>query len=288
MNETGGLFTGPPVPRCGPAPAVSRLLRVNPHEAGAVHEVAVAGNNAPAAEVGGVGNVGVGRDKQMAGGQVFHEPALPLVEQINTLGVIGLTLHRVEEILLLLAVELHKVQRLADAEAGEQGGVNIVDGAPAGVADVIDMALGDVGGEGSGIHGLQHEADTGLGHIGLEDGHNTVHVGQRALVGDGNHSLASAKMHWENIKSKLSDEKRENHSARYALVEIENIFDDSLHFEPIHRLILGAKGDFLIKLKQEIKGDYISKAYEGSECLEISMNPNAILALKDIQNFIDK
>ena len=109
-----------------------------------------------------------------------------------------------------------------------------------------------------------------------------------ALVGDGNHSLASAKMHWENIKSKLSDEKRENHSARYALVEIENIFDDSLHFEPIHRLILGAKGDFLIKLKQEIKGDYISKAYEGSECLEISMNPNAILALKDIQNFIDK
>ena len=108
------------------------------------------------------------------------------------------------------------------------------------------------------------------------------------LVGDGNHSLASAKLHWENVKKNLSIEKRENHSARYAMVELVNIYDDSIHFEPIHRLILGAKGDFLIRLKQKVKGQYLSRAYEGAEALEMSMNANAIDAVKEVQSFIDE
>ena len=54
-------------------------------------------------------------------------------------------------------------------------------------------------------------------------------------MGDGNHSLASAKSCWEDIKKALSDEEKKNHPARYALVEIENIFDPGLQFEPIHR-----------------------------------------------------
>ena len=60
-------------------------------------------------------------------------------------------------------------------------------------------------------------------------------------MGDGNHSLASAKSCWEDIKQRLSAKERENHPARYALVEIENIFDPGLEFEPIHRAFFSTK-----------------------------------------------
>ena len=109
-----------------------------------------------------------------------------------------------------------------------------------------------------------------------------------ALVGDGNHSLASAKLHWENVKKGLSVEKRENHSARYAMVELVNIYDEGIYFEPIHRVIYGAKGDFLIRLKQIVKGEYITRAYEGAEALEMSMSTNAIESVKEVQGFIDE
>ena len=56
-------------------------------------------------------------------------------------------------------------------------------------------------------------------------------------VGDGNHSLASAKAHWENIRENLSDEEKLSHPARYALAEIVNLYDESLQFEPIHRVV---------------------------------------------------
>lgn len=56
-------------------------------------------------------------------------------------------------------------------------------------------------------------------------------------MGDGNHSFATAKSCWEDIKATLSNEERAHHPARYALVEIENIFDPGLEFEPIHRVL---------------------------------------------------
>lgn len=59
-------------------------------------------------------------------------------------------------------------------------------------------------------------------------------------MGDGNHSLATAKAIWEKIKSEVGM----NHPARYALVEIENVHDKSLEFEPIHRVLFGLKEDF--------------------------------------------
>lgn len=65
-------------------------------------------------------------------------------------------------------------------------------------------------------------------------------------VGDGNHSLASAKQHWENLKNQLNPEEFADHPARYALVEIVNIHDDGMNFEPIHRLIFNCKMDFLL------------------------------------------
>ena len=63
------------------------------------------------------------------------------------------------------------------------------------------------------------------------------------IVGDGNHSLATAKAHWENIKKTLSKEEQENHPARFALVEANNVYDDGIIFEPIHRILFNA-GDF--------------------------------------------
>lgn len=58
-------------------------------------------------------------------------------------------------------------------------------------------------------------------------------------VGDGNHSLATAKSCWEEIKKGLTAEERENHPSRFALAELENLHDDALEFEPIHRVVFG-------------------------------------------------
>ena len=58
-------------------------------------------------------------------------------------------------------------------------------------------------------------------------------------VGDGNHSLATAKAHWNNVKQTLTDAERENHPARFALVEFVNIYDEGIYFEPIFRYVKG-------------------------------------------------
>ncbi len=56
-------------------------------------------------------------------------------------------------------------------------------------------------------------------------------------MGDGNHSLATAKAIWEKIKGQVGMD----HPARYALVEIENVHDHGLEFEPIHRVLFQCK-----------------------------------------------
>jgi len=57
-------------------------------------------------------------------------------------------------------------------------------------------------------------------------------------VGDGNHSLAAAKRWWEQLRPTLTASERERHPARYALVELCNLHERALDFEPIHRLVL--------------------------------------------------
>jgi hypothetical protein len=58
-------------------------------------------------------------------------------------------------------------------------------------------------------------------------------------MGDGNHSFATAKLHWERTKEKAADKEdvMNNHPARYCLVELVNIHDPGLEFEGIHRVI---------------------------------------------------
>lgn len=66
-------------------------------------------------------------------------------------------------------------------------------------------------------------------------------TGKRAVlpyaVGDGNHSMATAKANWERIKQDLSEEERQDHPARFVLAEVVNIHDDSLEIEGIHRVL---------------------------------------------------
>lgn len=56
-------------------------------------------------------------------------------------------------------------------------------------------------------------------------------------VGDGNHSLASARAHWLQVRQRLPERERAAHPARYAMAEIVNIHDPALGFEPIHRVL---------------------------------------------------
>lgn len=65
-------------------------------------------------------------------------------------------------------------------------------------------------------------------------------------VGDGNHSLATAKSCYEALKAARPGEDLSGHPARYALVELENIHDPSLIFEPIHRIVTGVDVDGLL------------------------------------------
>lgn len=58
-------------------------------------------------------------------------------------------------------------------------------------------------------------------------------------VGDGNHSLATAKAIWEQIKTQVGMD----HPSRFALVEVENIHDPGLEFEPIHRVCFKVRED---------------------------------------------
>ncbi|MBQ3317696.1 MAG: DUF1015 domain-containing protein [Spirochaetales bacterium] len=70
-------------------------------------------------------------------------------------------------------------------------------------------------------------------------------------MGDGNHSFATAKSCWEDIKTTLTEEQRKCHPARFCLVELENIFDPGLVFEPIHRVLFNVpESVFLEELRK--------------------------------------
>jgi len=66
-------------------------------------------------------------------------------------------------------------------------------------------------------------------------------------MGDGNHSLATAKENWEKIKATLPEEQREDHPARYALIELNNVHDKGIVFEAIHRNVFGIPGEKLVE-----------------------------------------
>ena len=66
-------------------------------------------------------------------------------------------------------------------------------------------------------------------------------------VGDGNHSLATAKACYEALKKNSPRKNYSHHPARYALVELENIHSSALEFEPIHRILTGVDPEELLE-----------------------------------------
>ena len=66
-------------------------------------------------------------------------------------------------------------------------------------------------------------------------------------VGDGNHSLATAKACWEDLKKSLTPEQQSRHPARFALVELENLYHPSQQIEPIHRILTGVDAAALLE-----------------------------------------
>lgn len=80
-------------------------------------------------------------------------------------------------------------------------------------------------------------------------------------MGDGNHSLATAKAIWEEMKPKVGLD----HPARYALVEVENVHDTGLEFKPIHRILFGIKKDLYQALEAEFGENYTYHAVSSKE-----------------------
>ncbi len=88
-------------------------------------------------------------------------------------------------------------------------------------------------------------------------------------VGDGNHSLATAKTVWEEykaekIKSGVTAAELKNSPIRYALVELVNIYDQGLTFEPIHRVVFNSDVEKLISyLAENLSGKIVDFSLEG-------------------------
>lgn len=64
-------------------------------------------------------------------------------------------------------------------------------------------------------------------------------------VGDGNHSLATAKAYWEELKPTLTEEERQHHPARWCLAEVCNVHSPAIEIEPIHRVVFGVSAQEL-------------------------------------------
>ncbi len=114
-------------------------------------------------------------------------------------------------------------------------------------------------------------------------------------VGDGNHSLATAKTCWENLKPTLTDAEKEKHPARFALCEIVNIHDEALEFEPIHRVVfnidarnlIAEMGKYYDISETDNGGQHFEYVYlDGRKDVYVK-NPSSGLAVGTLQNFLD-
>ena len=91
-------------------------------------------------------------------------------------------------------------------------------------------------------------------------------------MGDGNHSFATAKSCWEDIKKTLTPEQQKTHPARFCLVELENIFDPGLVFEPIHRVLFNVPEEVFL---EELKKNAEKVEFETVECRKCIAKRNA-------------
>ena len=119
-------------------------------------------------------------------------------------------------------------------------------------------------------------------------------------VGDGNHSLATAKAYWEEIKATLTPEEQENHPARYCLAEVVNVHSPALAMEPIHRVVFGTDCAALldqwqayakahgVTLKVGLSGEQALTMVSGQEEITLGLdNPEHPLAVGSLETFLE-
>jgi hypothetical protein len=78
-------------------------------------------------------------------------------------------------------------------------------------------------------------------------------------VGDGNHSLAAAKGIWDEYKKQSGGPVSPGEGPRWVMVELENLYDPALVFEPIHRFVFGAEAEETEKLFAALPGFSLKK-----------------------------
>ena len=115
-------------------------------------------------------------------------------------------------------------------------------------------------------------------------------------MGDGNHSLATAKEYYEQLKRENPDKDFSNHPARYALAEIVNLHSDALKFEAIHRLVCDVYCDklisemtFALALSENNESDqYVICSCGGTEKKLYIGKKSSNLSVGTVQDFLDK
>lgn len=113
-------------------------------------------------------------------------------------------------------------------------------------------------------------------------------------MGDGNHSLATAKEFYEQLKRENPDKDMTNHPARYALAEIVNLHSDALDFEAIHRIVTEVDPEKLVsemKKALDLSGDPSDQSFTaifgGNEKSYYIHKPSSQLSVGSLQDFLD-
>lgn len=113
-------------------------------------------------------------------------------------------------------------------------------------------------------------------------------------VGDGNHSLATAKVCYERLKAQIGARQAAIHPARYALAELVNLHDHALEFEPIHRVIFNVDEEhFINELKNQLNlngsGEQCFTLVQGGKETKMAINnPTHNLTVGTLQGFLDE
>lgn len=110
------------------------------------------------------------------------------------------------------------------------------------------------------------------------------------LVGDGNHSLVTAKTIYEQLKQELPEEAYSVHPARYAMVELENVHSSAMVFEPIHRVLTQTDTQKLLQDLEAIcdPAGVCVKWFAGNKQGELKIRtPKGELTVGVLQDFLD-
>ena len=111
------------------------------------------------------------------------------------------------------------------------------------------------------------------------------------VIGDGNHSLAAAKVYWDELKQSLTTAQRVNHPASRALLEINNVYDSAIRIEAIHRAVFNVDpAEFINSLAASVPAgnSYEIQWFSGGKSGIIGIEANCIGdMLASLQNFLD-